>query len=139
MTNKAKLVCSVLVLTCLLHAAHGASVADERQHITFVRGRSTVVVKEQWREAIVDYYLRARANQRMFIKLSSPNEEVSFRIVRPSLVGGGSPTPFVNEKNNLETKGSYAWSGKLPETGEYMVEMFGPGKNIPYTLTVTIK
>ncbi len=69
----------------------------------------------------------------------SPKSDVHFRIVRPSLLGGGSPTPFVNQKGNVQSKGSYFSNGKLPETGDYLIELFGPGGHLPYLLRVTVK
>lgn len=133
---------SIIVLTgCVVStlvapadgATAAASVAQCRgtdrvipKQVRFPRGRTTAVIKETIRLCTGhEYRLRARAGQTMTVHLATGNR-TSFTVNTPA---GDTPEGADGVKD---------WSGELPETGEYIVNI-GTDATAAYTLEITIR
>jgi hypothetical protein len=96
------------------------------KQIRFPRGRTTAVIRETIRLCTGhEYRLRARAGQTMTVHLATGNK-TSFTLWTPT---GDTPEGADGAKD---------WSGELPETGDYTVNI-GTDATAAYTLEVTIR
>ena len=96
------------------------------KQIRFARGRTTAVIKETVRLCTShEYRLRARAGQTMTVHLAT-GSRTSFTLYTPA---GATPDG---------ADGSKDWSGELPETGEYTINI-GTDATAAYALEVTIR
>jgi hypothetical protein len=96
------------------------------KQIRFLRGRTTAVIKDTVRLCTShEYRLRARAGQTMTVHLAT-GTKTSFTLWTPT---GDTPEG---------ADGSKDWSGELPETGDYTINI-GTDANAAYTLEVTIR
>ena len=96
------------------------------KRVTFPRGRTTAVIKDTVRLCTShEYRLRARAGQTMTVHLAT-GSKTSFTIWTPT---GDTPEG---------ADGSKDWSGELPETGDYTINI-GTDATAAYTLEVTIR
>lgn len=104
--------------------------ADETRRIRFAKGKSSATVEYAvLREEVVYYLVRAGEGQRMTIGITATENNASFRIYSPSgeyLEGAG------------ETDDPTEWSGDLPESGDYRIEVAPTRGNADYRLTVSI-
>ena len=116
----------LLLATCAFAAQEGVT-----KHVRFARGRTTATVKNSVVRGTRDRYLvNARAGQKMTVSITSVERNAVFAIYAPShdTVEGASEDQAV--KN---------WSGKLPESGDYVIEVGGTRGNATYTLKVTVR
>jgi hypothetical protein len=96
------------------------------KQIRFPRGRTTAVIKDTVRLCTShEYRLRARAGQTMTVHLAT-GSKTSFTLHTPT---GDTPEG---------ADGSKDWSGELPETGDYTINI-GTDATAAYTLEVTIR
>lgn len=120
------------LLPFVLVLALGAADARQApQRIRFARGSSSAMV----RGAVVRgeravYLVRARAGQRMRVRVASPEDNAIFQLYAP---GGGGALPGAGEAADAR-----AWSGVLPRSGDYRVVVGGTRGNASYTLRVAI-
>ena len=117
----------------LLLFASGAFAAQEglTKRVRFARGRTTATYKNSVVRGTRDRYtLGARAGQKMTVHITSVERNAVFTIYTP---GGGT----------LEGAGEGAdaskWSGALPASGDYVIEVGGTRGNATYTLKVTVR
>jgi hypothetical protein len=117
----------------LLLAATCAFAAQENspKRVRFARGRTTVTLKNSIVRGTQDHYVvGARAGQKMTVSITSVERNAVFTIHAPSrhtLEGAG------------EGHDATKWSGALPESGDYVIEVGGTRGNATYTLKVTIR
>ncbi|HZG51776.1 MAG TPA: hypothetical protein VEZ40_06540 [Pyrinomonadaceae bacterium] len=117
----------------LLLLANGAFAVQEgvTKRVRFARGRTTATLKNSVVRGTRDRYLiEARAGQKMTVSIASVERNAVFTIHAPShdtLAGAGE----MHEARN--------WSGKLPESGDYVIEVGGTRGNATYTLKVAIR
>lgn len=96
------------------------------KQVRFPRGRTTAVIKDTVRLCTShEFTLRARAGQTMTVHLATGNK-TSFTLWTPT---GDTPEG---------ADGSKDWSGELPETGDYIINI-GTDATAAYTLEVTIR
>lgn len=95
--------------------------------VRFPRGRtSTVIHNSVLRGTRDNYILGARAGQRMIVHVAAREKNAVFDIHTP---GGGDT--LAREATD--------WSGRLPETGDYLISVGGTRGNATYTLELTIR
>ena len=95
------------------------------KRLRFARGRTTAVMKDTVRLCTShEYRLRARAGQTMSVHLAT-GRRTSFTLQ--------SPSGTVEDADGVKD-----WSGELPETGEYVIQI-GTDATAAYTLEVTIR
>jgi hypothetical protein len=101
------------------------------KRVRFPRGGTTATLKNSLVRGTVDRYtLGVRSGQKMTVRITSLEANAIFVIYRPGgeiLEGTGEGT---NEKN---------WSGELPHSGDYVIEVGGTRGNATYTLKVTVR
>jgi hypothetical protein len=96
------------------------------KQVRFQRGRTTAVIKDTVRLCTGhEYRLRASAGQTMSVHLAT-GKRTSFTVYTPA---GDTPDGADGVKD---------WSGELPETGEYIINI-GTDATAAYTLEVTIR
>jgi hypothetical protein len=104
-----------------------AAQSDRTRRIRFARGRSTAVLKDAVVRGTIDHYLlRASAGQTMTVRITSLEDNAVFEVFAPgsgrSISGNGTE-----------------WSGELPSSGDYVIDVSGTRGNASYTLQVTVK
>jgi hypothetical protein len=121
---------ALLIATLLLIATVAATPGRDRtRRIRFERGRTTKVIKDAVVRGDRDrYILNARAGQTLLVHITSEENNAVFDIYRP----GGRHT-LENAQESTD------WSGSLPRTGDYIIEVGGTRGNATYTLEVTIR
>lgn len=103
-----------------------------RKRIRFAKGRnSTVVSNAVLREDVDQYIVGAKAGQRMKVTITSLENNASFEISKPRNEGTLPGAGFDDDATK--------WSGELPETGDYLIEVAPTRGNATYRLTVEIR
>jgi len=123
---------TIFIVVLMLGTVSVTFAEGVRQRIKFPRGRtSTVINNAVLRDEIDQYILNARAGQRMKVDISSVENNATFQIMRPDksqlLPGAG----FDDDARH--------WSGELPETGDYTIEVAPTRGNATYRLKVEIR
>ena len=102
---------------------------DRTRRIRFERGRTTTVIKDAVVRGDRDrYILRARAGQTLTVHITSVEENAVFDIYRP----GGKLT-LENAQESMD------WTGTLPRSGDYIIEVGGTRGNASYVLELTVR
>lgn len=120
-----------LMLTALLlitvMAAPGQS--DRTRRVRFQRGRTSTVIKDAVVRGTRDrYILGARAGQTLIVHITSVEDNAVFNVYAP---GGKRVLDGAQETTD--------WTGELPRSGDYVIEVGGTRGNATYTLEVTIR
>jgi hypothetical protein len=120
----------VLLIATPLFTPDFASAQDKTtltRKVVFPKGRTTAVLKASIKKGTNHHYLlRARAGQTMTVHLAA--KQCGFTVYKPD---GGEAIE--------EADGVTDWSGALPESGEYTIEVATDARLTPYTLEVTIR
>jgi hypothetical protein len=116
----------LLLATCAFAAQEGLT-----KRVRFARGRTTATLKNSVVRGTRDRYtLGARAGQKMSVQITSIERNAVFTIYTPdggTLEGAGAGEDVMN------------WSGELPASGDYVIEVGGTRGNATYTLKVTVR
>jgi hypothetical protein len=119
------LLAALLLITAL---AAGAQ-SDRTRRVRFARGRTTTVIKDAVVRGTRDrYILGARAGQTLIVHLTSLENNAVFDVYAP---GGKRVLDGAQETTD--------WTGELPRSGDYVIEVGGTRGNASYTLEVTIR
>ena len=131
MKNNFSMKISALFFGIILLVATGAAEAgrDRTRRIRFESGRTTKVIKDAVVRGDRDrYLLRASAGQTLIVHITSEENNAVFDIYRP----GGRRT-LENAQESMD------WTGTLPRSGDYIIEVGGTRGNATYTLEVTVR
>lgn len=122
----------------LLLSSGGAALAQrggkaEPKRIEFKRGTTTITISDTVRGSEeYEYVLAAKKGQRLIIKLTSvPMKSSVFQLLGED-----------NDTLGLEHDANFSYSGVLPKTGDYFINVRRPTEakgTSRYRLTVTIK
>ncbi|HEY0099275.1 MAG TPA: hypothetical protein VGB76_10030 [Pyrinomonadaceae bacterium] len=116
----------LLLTTCAFAAQEGLT-----KRVRFARGRTTATLKNSVVRGTVDRYtLGARAGQKMSVSITSVERNAVFTIYTP----GGGTLEGAGEGQDASN-----WSGELPASGDYVIEVGGTRGNATYTLKVTVR
>jgi len=97
------------------------------RRLQFKRGTSEATVQGRVSIALpYTYLVGARAGQTMTVKLTAPRKAVRFMLMSPTT-------------RNLVADNARDWTGKLEETGDYVIIIDSDARNSTYTMTVSIK
>ena len=108
-----------------------AAQEDRDLQIHFRPGTHSTTLHSAVVRATVDrYHLRARAGQVMQVRIDSAENNAEFDIAKPD--GGYLRNAAIRE-------GATGWNGKLPLSGEYVIEVGSTRGNADYTLKVSIR
>jgi hypothetical protein len=130
----------LLILFSLVFPAQ-AQTAGKR--VQFPKGKNSVVFRGKLPRNYgdYDYYtLRARKGQTLTVKLISEDADASLTIYETQKLG-----PDEDGITPAEPKPLREWSGKLPITSEYSIQIYGPdefgkkGTGKSYTLEISVK
>ena len=121
---------TILLVVLMLATATVTFAEGVRKRIKFARGRtSTVINNAVLRDEVDEYILTARAGQKMKVDISSVEDNASFEIVGP-------------DKTQLPRAGfdddARHWTGELPQSGDYVIEVAPTRGNATYRLKVEI-
>lgn len=100
--------------------------AKVQQRIQFKKGTHSAEIKGGVARGTVNTYLiKARQGQRMKIEIQSLEKNAVFNIIDP--------------KTKTIVKGSKSWSGKLSETGDYVIAVGTERGGASYSMSVSIQ
>ena len=117
----------------LLLLVTGAFAVQEglKKRVRFGRGSTTATLKNSVVRGTRDRYtVGARAGQKMSVTITSIERNAVFTIYTPdggTLEGAG------------EGEDASKWSGALPASGDYVIEVGGTRGNATYTLKVRVR
>jgi hypothetical protein len=101
------------------------------RRIKFASGEVSAILKDSVIRGTRDIYvLDAQKGQVMTVKISSVEKNAVFDILAPASMTG--------QRIKLKQEAT-AWTGKLPESGDYQIVVGGTRGNAKYSLTVSIK
>ena len=122
---RALVVAGLLLVTAITALAQ----SDRTRRVRFARGRTTTVIKDAVVRGTRDrYILRTRRGQTLIVHITSIEDNAVFNIYR---LGSRRTLDGAQETTD--------WTGELPRTGDYIIEV-GPARgNATYTLEVTIR
>jgi hypothetical protein len=128
-----------LILFLLVFPAEGQTV----KRVTFQKGQTSATFKGKLPLRYADYaayVLRARKNQTLTVRLITDDPDASMTVFETKILGPGEDGITPEEPKPLRD-----WSGKLPLTSEYSVQIYGPGEfgkkgtGKTYTLEISVK
>ena len=122
----------LMLLPCSISLAQGGGKA-EPQRIEFKRGANSTTINGKVRSTEeAEYVLSAKKGQKLTIRLSSmPKRSCVFDIKAPE-----------NADLGLEYDANYDYSGTLPKTGDYFINVVRPTtspRSASYRLTITVR
>jgi hypothetical protein len=122
----------LMLLPCSISLAQGGGKAEPLR-IEFKRGANTTTINGKVRGTEeAEYLLSARKGQKLTIRLSSmPKRSCVFDIKAPE-----------NADLGLEYDANYDYSGTLPKTGDYFINVVRPTTSpgsASYRLTITVR
>lgn len=116
----------LLSAACALAAQTGLS-----KRVRFLRGNTTATLKNTVVRGARDRYtFGARAGQKMTVSITSVERNAVFTIYTP----GGGTLEGAGEGEDASN-----WSGALPSSGDYVIEVGGTRGNANYTLKVKVR
>jgi hypothetical protein len=117
------------LLTAIISLAHAQQ--DQTRRVRFARGKHSAILKGGViRGTRNRYLLGASAGQTMTVHITSVEANAVFIIYAPN----GKALEGTDEEKDVTD-----WTGTLPETGDYVIEVGGTRGNATYTLKVTVK
>jgi hypothetical protein len=117
-----------VVFIALLLCATNAGAQCESKRVKFQRGATTAALRGKVTAArAVCYELRARAGQRMSVRLTSTGKKVRFGVMPP----GFDREPLAENVTN--------WEAVLEEDGDYAISVSVPKGSDFYTFEVTVQ
>lgn len=101
------------------------------KRIRFAKGQSSATVSESVIRGDRDTYIvGARKGQKMTVKITALENNAAFTILTPG-------KKYLERAGELDDQTS--WTGTLPASGDYRIEVGGTRGNATYKLTVTIR
>jgi hypothetical protein len=121
---------ALMLTALLLMTAMGApGQSDRTRRVRFQRGRTSTVIKDAVVRGTRDrYILGARAGQTLIVHITSVEDNAVFDVYAR---GGKRVLEGAQETTD--------WTGELPRSGDYVIEVGGTRGNATYTLEVTIR
>ena len=121
----------ILVASSAAMAQHGGKAEPKR--IEFKRGTTSTTINDRVRGSEeAEYVLAAKKGQRLIIKLTSvPVKSSVFQLLGED-----------NDTLGLEYDANFSYSGTLPKTGDYFINVKRPTEakgTSRFTLTITIR
>ena len=103
-----------------------------KKKIQFQRGSSSATVKGAVVRGDSDrYYVGAKKDQTMSVKITSEEDNAVFQVYLP---GEQEALPGAGDSDDAKD-----WSGELPRDAEYVIVVGGTRGNATYTLKVSIE
>lgn len=129
---------TALVMLIFLSAPRTPTYAGKEQRVKFGRGRTTAILKGRLPREAADYdaYLvGAKARQKLIVHLASSDRKAFLRVFSLDLGPAEDMiTPEPKAKSPLRD-----WSGPMPVSGDYSIQVYPGGSGGAYTLEVTVR
>lgn len=139
---KIRMMLAVLLVGVFIAGSCGAAVVKE---IRFPAGKSSIVIKQSVIRGENDqYFLSARAGQKMEVGISALEKNAAITIYQPGYrVGKDSDSILEVKGATLQGAGegddATGWRGVLPKSGRYLI-LVGPTRgNATYELKVEVR
>ena len=136
-----------LMLTVLLVGAFLTGVVDAAvvKEVTFAkRGNSTLIQGSVMRGESDQYFLTAKAGQKMEVNITALEKNATITIYQPGYKAGKDADGLLGIKGETlkgagEGEDATTWKGALPSSGKYLI-LVGPTRgNATYKLKITIR
>ena len=109
----------------------GIAQNDITKRIKFAKGKSSATVKGAvLRDEIETYIIKVSKGQKMTVKITAIEKNGSFSIEKP--MGG-----YLQNAGEMDDQ--TVWSGTIPESGEYKIQVAPTRGNATYRMTVSVK
>lgn len=138
---KMRLILALLVVGTLLT---GVGEAGVNQEVKFSAGQSSTLIKGSVIRGESDqYFLTAKAGQKMEVSITAPEKNAAFAIYQPGYKAGKDAEGILAIKGETlkgagEGEDATAWKGALPNSGQYLF-LVGPTRgNAAYKLKISI-
>ena len=137
-----KILCALLsigfVAVVLLSSPEIATAQIEKR-VVFTKGRAVSSFRGRLPlDPLYDaYFFRARKGQMLTVKLTCEDSDAYIAIYETKELGPGEDTILANDRRSRQ------WTGRLPVTGEYSVQIYDAAENgltrFPYTIAITLR
>ena len=133
---------ALLMVGALLTGVGEAGVVKE---VSFAKGiNSTLIQASVIRGESDQYFLTAKAGQKMEVSLSAVEKNAAFAIYQPGYKAGKDADGILEIKGATlqgagEGEDATAWKGVLPSSGKYLILVGGTRGNATYKLKITLR
>lgn len=131
-------------ILCIVSLTAPASFGDTVRRVVFPKRKNTVAYRAKLQRQYADYdayVLRARRGQTLSVKLTSTDANAYISIYETKELG-----PTEDSMIAEDVRFPREWSGKLPLTSEYSIQVYGvrtiddpAGFGAAYTIEITLK
>jgi hypothetical protein len=139
---KIRAILAVLLVGALLSGIAAAGVAKE---VSFAKGSNSALMQGSVIRGESDqYFLTAKAGQKMEVSLSAVEKNAACAIYQPGYKAGKDADGLLEIRGTAlpgagEGEDATAWQGALPGSGKYLI-LVGPTRgNATYKLKITIR
>ena len=122
----------------------GVGEAAVHQEIKFSPGSNSTLIKQSVIRGESDqYFLTAKAGQKMEVSLTALEKNAAFTIYQPGYKAGQDADGLLQIKGATlngagEGDDATTWKGVLPSSGNYLIQVGGTRGNATYKLKVSI-
>ena len=137
-----RLILAVLLVGAFLTGVIQAAVVQE---VHFAKGKNSTLIKQSVIRGESDqYYLTAKAGQKLEVSISAVEKNAAFAIYQPGYKAGKDADGILEIKGTAlkgagEGEDATAWKGDLPSSGKYLILVGGTRGNATYKLKITIR
>ena len=135
-----------LILALLMVGAFltGVGEAAVNQEVKFPSGSNSALIEESVIRGESDqYFLTAKAGQKMEVSITALEKNAAFAIYQPGYKAGKDADGILEIKGTSlkgagEGDDATAWKGVLPSSGKYLILVGGTRGNATYKLKISI-
>jgi hypothetical protein len=138
---KLRLMLALLLLGAVLTGIGEAGVSQE---IKFPAGKTSTLIKQSVVRGDQDqYFLTAKAGQKMAVSITALENNAAFTIYQPGYQAGKDADGILEIKGATlkgagEGEDATTWQGVLPASGKYLILVGGTRGNATYNLKISI-
>lgn len=138
---KMRLVLALLLVGAFLTGVGEAAVVQE---VHFAKGKNSTLIKQSVIRGESDqYFLTAKAGQKMAVSITALEKNAAFTIYQPGYEAAKDADGILEIKGATlkgagEGDDATAWKGALPSSGKYLILVGGTRGNATYKLKISI-
>ncbi len=139
--NRRMLPAVLLMGACLT----GVALAGVAKEVNFSKGSSSTLIQGSVIRGESDqYYLTAKAGQKLEVSISAVEKNAAFAIYQPGYQAGKDADGLLEIKGASlkgagEGEDATTWKGVLPASGKYLILVGGTRGNATYKLKISIR
>lgn len=139
---KMRLMLAVLLAGVFLTGVGEAAVIQE---VHFAKGSNSTLIKQSVIRGESDqYFLTAKAGQKMEVSITALEKNAAFAIYQPGYKVGKDADGILEIKGATlkgagEGEDAATWKGDLPASGKYLILVGGTRGNATYKLRITVR